>query len=134
MTFGNSKLIQCLCTINDYIIEEGIDLSTYADTLEKKKYPEDMVNDVRVSIANIRESLREIYPESKPINPDEELQLSVDDAIEGIDRYIENGGYKDVECKLPPIIATERTVIDNYVPVIRLDELDKEDEEDDKDI
>lgn len=132
MTFGNSKLIQCLCTINDYIIEDGIDLSTYADTLEKKKYPEDMVNDVRVSIANIRESLREIYPdpESKPINPDEELQLSVDDAIEGINRYIENGGYKDVEYKLPPIIATERTVIDNYVPVIGLDELDKEDEKD----
>ena len=40
MTFGNSKLIQCLCTINDYIIEEGIDLSTYADTLEKKKSQE----------------------------------------------------------------------------------------------
>lgn len=134
MTFGNSKLIQCLCTINDYIIEEGLDLSTYADTLKKKKYPEDMVNDVRIAIDNIRESLREIYPESKPINPDEELQLSVDDAIEGINRYIENGGYKNVECKLPPIIATERTVIDNYVPVIGLDELDKEDKEDDKDI
>lgn len=130
MTFGNSKLIQCLCTINNYIIEEGLDLSTYADTLEKKEYPEDMVNDVRVAIDNIRESLREIYPEPKPINPDEELQLSVDDAIEGIDRYIENGGYKNVECKLPPIIATERTVIDNYVPVIGLDELDKEDEKD----
>ena len=130
MTYGNSTLIKCLCTINDYIIEEGLDLSTYADTLEKKKYPEDMVNDVRVSIDNIRESLREIYPEPKPINPDEELQLSVDDAIEGINRYIENGGYKDVEYKLPPIIATERTVIDNYVPVIGLDELDKEDEKD----
>lgn len=97
MTYGNSTLIQCLCTINDYIIEEGLDLSTYADTLEKKKYPEDMVNDVRIAIINIRESLREICPEPKPINPDEELQLSVDDAIEGIDRYIENGGYKDVE-------------------------------------
>jgi hypothetical protein len=130
MTFGNSKLIQCLCTINDYIIEEGLDLSTYADTLEKKKYPEDMVNDVRVSIANIRESLREIYPEPKPINPDEELQLSVDDAIEGINRYIENGGYKDVEYKLPPIIATERTVIDNYVPVIGLDKGMKKDDKD----
>lgn len=42
-------------------------------------------------------SSREICPELKPINPDEELQLSVNDAIEGIDRYIENGGYKDVE-------------------------------------
>ena len=93
----NGTLIRCLCTINDYIIEEGLDLSTYADTLEKEKYPEDMVNDVRIAIDNIRESLREIYPELKPINPDEELQLSVDDAIAGIDRYIENGGYKDVE-------------------------------------
>ena len=92
----NGTLIRCLCTINDYIIEDGIDLSTYADTLEKEKYPEDMVNDVRIAIDNIRESLREIYPELKPINPDEELQLSVDDAIAGIDRYIENGGYKDV--------------------------------------
>ena len=73
-------------------------------------------------------SSREICLELKPMNPDEELQLSVDDAIEGINRYIENGGYKNVECKLPPIIATERTVIDNYVPVIGLDELDKEDE------
>lgn len=79
MTFGNSKLIQCLCTINDYIIEEGIDLSTYADTLEKKKYPEDMVNDVRVSIANIRKSLRERCPESKSMNPYEELQLLIND-------------------------------------------------------
>ena len=94
MTFDNIMLIQCLCTINEYIIEEGLDLSTYADTLEKKKYPEDMVNDVRIAIDNIRESLREIYPEPKPINQDEELQLSVNDAIEGIDRYIENGGYK----------------------------------------
>jgi len=94
MTFDNIMLIQCLCTINEYIIEEGLDLSTYADTLEKKKYPEDMVNDVRIAIDNIRESLREIYPELKPINPDEELQLSVDDAIKGIDNYIENGGYK----------------------------------------
>lgn len=126
MTYSNSTLIQCLCTINDYIIEEGLDLSTYADTLEKKKYPEDMVNDVRIAIANIRESLREICPEPKPINPDEELQLSVDDAIEGINNYIENGGYK-----LPPIIATERTVIDNYTPVNGLHE---EDEKDDKDI
>lgn len=33
--------------------------------------------------------------------------------------------------KLPPIIATERTVIDNYVPVTGLHE---EDEKDDKDI
>ena len=79
MTFGNSKLIQCLCAINDYIIEEGLDLSTYADTLEKKKYPEDMVNRVRIAIINIRESLREIYPEPKPINPDEELQLLIND-------------------------------------------------------
>jgi hypothetical protein len=94
MTYGNSTLIKCLCTINDYIIEEGLDLSTYADTLEKKKYPEDMVNDVRIAIDNIKESLRETYLEIKPINPDEELQLSVNDAIEGIDRYIENGGYK----------------------------------------
>ena len=94
MTYDNSKLIKCLCTINDIIIEEGLDLSTYADTLEKKKYPEDMVNRVRIAIINIRESLREIYPEPKPMNPDEELQLSVNDAIEGIDRYIENGGYK----------------------------------------
>jgi hypothetical protein len=31
--------------------------------------------------------------------------------------------------KLPPIIATERTVIDNYTPVIRIHE---EDEKDDK--
>ena len=77
---------------------------------------------------------REICPKPKTINPDEELQLSVDDAIKGINRYIKNGGYKNVECKLPPIIATERTVIDNYVPVIGLDELDKDDEKDDKDI
>lgn len=97
MTYSNSTLIKCLCTINDYIIEEGIDLSTYADTLEKKKYPEDVVNDVRVALDNIKESLGETYIEIKPINPDEELQLSVNDAIEGIDRYIENGGYKDVE-------------------------------------
>jgi hypothetical protein len=41
-------------------------------------------------------SSREIYSSPKPINPDEELQLSVDDAIKGIDSYIENGGYKDV--------------------------------------
>lgn len=49
---------------------------------------------------------REMCLEPKPMNPDEELQLSVD-----------NGGYKNVECKLPPIIATERTVIDDYIPV-----------------
>lgn len=61
MTYGNKTLIKCLCTINDYIIEEGLDLSTYADTLEKKKYPEDMINNVRIAIDNIRESLREIY-------------------------------------------------------------------------
>lgn len=84
----NGTLIRCLCTINDYIVEDGLDLSTYTDTLEKKKYPEDVVNSVRVSIDNIRESLREICPEPKPINPDEELQLSVDDAIE-------NGGHKE---------------------------------------
>lgn len=95
MTYGNSTLIKCLCTINDYIVEDGIDLSTYADTLEKKNYPEDVVNDVRIAIDNIRESLREIYPELKPMNPDEELQLSVDDAIKGINSYIENGGYYD---------------------------------------
>ena len=94
MTYGNGTLLRCLATINDYIIEDGLDLSTYADTLEKEKYPEDVVNAVRISIANIRESLREIYPEPKPMNPDEEFQLSVDDAIEGINRYIENGGYK----------------------------------------
>lgn len=95
----NGTLIRCLATINDYIIEDGLDLSTYADTLEKKKYPEDVVNAVRIAIDNIKESLREIeiYPVPKPINPDEELQLSVDDAIAGIDKYIENGGYKDVE-------------------------------------
>lgn len=63
MTYGNNTLIKCLCTINDYIIEEGLDLSTYADTLEKKKYPEDMINNVRIAIDNIRESLREIYPD-----------------------------------------------------------------------
>lgn len=62
-------------------------------------------------------SSREICLEPKPMNPDEELKLSIDDAIEGIDRYIENGGYKNIECKLPSIIATERTVIDNYTPV-----------------
>lgn len=73
------KLIQCLCTINDYIIEEGLDLSTYADTLEKKKYPEDVVNAVRIAITNIKESLRDIQ-EQKPINPDdEELQLLIND-------------------------------------------------------
>ena len=93
----NGTLIRCLCTINDYIVEDGLDLSTYADTLEKKKYPEDVVNSVRVSIANIRESLREICPEPKPMNPDEELQISINDAIEEINNYIENGGYKDVE-------------------------------------
>lgn len=92
----NGTLIRCLATINDYIVEDGLDLSTYADTLEKKKYPEDVVNSVRVSIANIRESLREIYPEPKPINPDEELQLSINDAIKAVDRYIENGGYKEL--------------------------------------
>lgn len=92
----NGTLIRCLCTINDYIVEDGIDLSTYADTLEKKKYPEDVVNAVRIAIDNIKESLRETYIELKPINPDEELQLSVDDAIEGINRYIENGGYDDI--------------------------------------
>ena len=97
MTYGNSTLIKCLCTINDYIIEEGLDLSTYADTLEKKKYPEDMVNAVRIAIDNIKESLRETYIELKPMNPDEELQLSVDDAIKGVNNYIKNGGYKDAE-------------------------------------
>ena len=97
MTYGNGKLIRCLAAINEYIIEDGLDLSTYADTLEKEKYPEDIVNAVRIAIDNIKESLREVYPVPKPMNPDEELQLSVDDAIAGIDRYIENGGYKDVE-------------------------------------
>ena len=137
MTFGNSKLIQCLCTINDYIIEDGIDLSTYADTLEKKKYPEDMVNDVRVAIANIRKSLREICPESKSMNPYEELQLLINDISDKYRQIYNDFGLekleedeKDNECKLPPIIATERTAIDNYVPVIGLDELDKEDEKD----
>ncbi len=96
MTYGNGTLIRCLATINDYIIEDGLDLSTYADTLEKKNYPEDMVNAVRIAIENIKESLRETYIEPKPMNPDEELQLSVDDAIEGINNYIENGGYKEL--------------------------------------
>ena len=96
MTYGNGTLIRCLATINDYIIEDGLDLSTYADTLEKKNYPEDMVNAVRIAIENIKESLRETYIEPKPMNPDEELQLSVDDVIEGINNYIENGGYKEL--------------------------------------
>lgn len=96
MTYGNLTLVACLRIINDYIIEEGLDLSTYADTLEKKEYyPEEIVNDVRIAITNIRESLREICPEPKPMNPDEELQLSVNDAIEGINSYIENGGHKE---------------------------------------
>ena len=96
MTYGNGTLIRCLATINDYIVEDGLDLSTYVDTLEKKKYPEDMVNAVRIAIDNIKESLRETYIELKPMNPDEELQMSVDDAIEGINNYIENGGYKEL--------------------------------------
>lgn len=96
MTYGNGTLLRCLATINDYIIEDGLDLSTYADTLEKEKYPEDVVNAVRIAIDNIKESLRETYLEPEPLNPDEELQLSVDDAIEGINNYIENGGYKEL--------------------------------------
>ena len=92
------KLIQCLCTINDYIIEEGLDLSTYADTLEKKKYPEDVVNAVRIAITNIKESLRDIQ-EQKPINPDdEELQLLINDINDKYHQiYIDFGLDKEDE-------------------------------------
>jgi hypothetical protein len=95
------KLIQCLCTINDYIIEDGLDLSTYADILEKKKYPEDVVNAVRIAITNIKESLRDIQ-EQKPINPDdEELQLLINDINDKYHQiYIDFGleeDEKDVE-------------------------------------
>lgn len=75
---------------------ENIDYDILLQKLKESKY---------VSIDRFEEAFNDLqdffsyreWPEPEPMNPDEELQLSVNDAIEGIDRYIENGGYKYVE-------------------------------------
>lgn len=104
MTFGNSVLIKCLLTINDYIVEERLDLSKYPKILEKNQYPEEMVTDVKNAIINIKESCRdiEIYHKPKRLDPDKELQLSVEDAIEAIDKYIESGGFQEIKLNKKP--------------------------------
>lgn len=112
MVYGNSALINCLLLINEYIIEEGLDLSNFPETLVSKHYSKDVIEDVRNAIANIKESCRDekdeiAYNASKileTLDIDETSQLTIGNAIDAIDTYINDGGFKEI--KLDPKPST----------------------------
>ena len=72
----------------------------------------DVIEDVRNAIANIKESCRdekdkEIYNTAKTLETlgiDNITQLSINNAIENIDQYIENGGFEDIKLDPKPTI------------------------------
>ena len=112
MVYGNSALINCLLLINEYITKEGLDLSNFPETLVSNHYSKDVIEDVRNAIANIKESCKdekdeEIYNTAKTLETlgiDNITQLSINNAIENIDQYIENGGFEDIKLDPKPTI------------------------------
>jgi hypothetical protein len=113
MVYGNSALINCLLLINEYIIEDGLDLSNFPETLVSKHYSKDVIEDVRNAITNIKESCKdekdeEIYNTAKTLETlgiNSTTQLSINNAIENIDQYIENGGFEDIKLDPKPVTS-----------------------------
>ncbi len=124
MVYGNSTLINCLLLINECIIEEGLDLSNFPETLVSKHYSKDVIEDVRNAIANIKESCKDekdeiAYNASKileTLDINETSQLTIGNAIDAIDTYINDGGFKEIKLDPKPITLNSNQSKSNRNP------------------